>query len=407
MASPGFQPVWLPDEIRQLWYYVHPQDGARIYQDGTRIPQSPRVLPQTPPARLPAQQQQPWTSPPTANSNFMLRGQNSTRSPDGASADATAGSSRGLHIGEPTTSPYQQQATRPQVPAVIPTVAEVNGIRTVTAQDPTSRVTTYMGTGPAERITDPALYGNGIRATRALYGTTGDEEQLFSAYRIRDHRFFCVGRVFLILWSEPAGETSTTIESVVPNDRSMSGISSGPHNEYIYSKVRRFVVIRPGHNYCSALPVMSYGHQGVGKPGVVKAEHGIIYTGSTPPEPSRSERPGRSEPGMRTSAIRVTPDERGTKLDSLSRIDYAKVHTIHHNIKVAPFGVVHPNSMEALDTQWRNVWLENIASGPGTSAPPSMVGRPRSQRTGSVGSSSAHVRNMSTEVIREEPEDGT
>ncbi|TKA44657.1 hypothetical protein B0A54_04607 [Friedmanniomyces endolithicus] len=197
-----------------------------------------------------------------------------------------------------------------------------------------------------------ALFGNN--------GNEGEQDPLFSNFRIRRHDFFTLGRVFMILWSEPFGETTTNIGSVIQNDRSMPGLFLGRHGERVYSKVRKFVIIREGRDFCTALPVVTYGARGVSKFGVTKFEHGIIYTGSAVPEPLPAERPNRGERAMNATAIRVTPDAQGMKLDEMSRIDYAKVHTIEHNLKVAAVGVVHPASMEALITQFRSVWDQAI-----------------------------------------------
>lgn len=52
----------------------------------------------------------------------------------------------------------------------------------------------------------------------------------------------------MVLWAEPAGE---------PSDRTLvtAGVRSipGKHGERIFSKVRRFIVIRESEMYCSAL----------------------------------------------------------------------------------------------------------------------------------------------------------
>jgi hypothetical protein len=254
------------------------------------------------------------------------------------------------HVAQPRyTAPVEPKLTQSH-----------EGVQMVTLQDPVTRVTTQMGVGPAERITDPALYQDGIVARRALYATPGEEEKLYSNYKIRRHDFFKFGRVFLVLWSEPAGEAATQltqVNSVVANDRQSSGMSVGRMGEMVFSKVRRFVVIREGENYCSALPIVSYGNQGVGKKNVVKSEHGLIYTGIEVPVPLTCELPSRGEKGLRSRPIRVVTDEPGNKLDPMSRIDFAKVHTIHHNLKVAPYGNVHASSREALSSQFSSVWL--------------------------------------------------
>lgn len=229
----------------------------------------------------------------------------------------------------------------------------------IRAVNPKNKVQTLYQTGPSDEITDPDLFrtGRGKGAVRMLLrtGSEGDTEQLFSTFEIRTspRRFFTVGKVFMILWSEPAGSTLVTegVSARTP------GTTRGRYGEPVFSKVRRFVVIREAATYCSALPIATYGWQGVGKANVTKSEHAIIYTGKSPPAPMPSEEPVRGELGMRPDAIRVDPDDREDKLDPRSRIDFGKVHTIQHNIKVKSYGKVNDKSLQALIQQFQNCWL--------------------------------------------------
>ncbi|KAK1067316.1 hypothetical protein LTR12_008785 [Friedmanniomyces endolithicus] len=439
MAPPSNQPVWLRDDERRLRYYIHPQDGARVYENGTRVPRpnnEPREIPQAIPSRLPQAQPPSAASPPGNDGLFAFGGPNSRngpQSPRPSNRPLAAGPSTrnnpqnptpgheslaagmgGLQIGEPTTTPFHPgAATLESAGPTTPIFSQSDsGVSVVTAQNPTSRVTTNIGTGPPERIIDPYLYDQGVRARRAIYGNNGNEgeqEPLFSNFRIRRHDFFTLGRVFMILWSEPFGETTTNIGSVIQNDRNIPGLFRGRHGERVYSKVRKFVIIREGRDFCTALPVVTYGARGVSKFGVTKFEHGIIYTGSAVPEPLPAERPVRGERAMSATAIRVTPDAQGMRLDEMSRIDYAKVHTIEHNLKVAAVGVVHPASMEALITQFRSVWLDQATDRPNPNAAVrgAASGSIRSTipRTGSSGNSGSQSTRATTGgSIREEDE---
>ncbi|KAK5156872.1 hypothetical protein LTS14_004389 [Recurvomyces mirabilis] len=240
-----------------------------------------------------------------------------------------------------------------------------NGLRGTYSYNPATKVTSTVATEPVERITDPALLGRGIYAHRMLIGNPGEtEERLYSTFKLRESpdRFFKVGRVFLVLWAEPAGESKTLITKREQNDR---GMSTGNFGERVYSKVRRFVVIRAGKDYCSALPIATYGNKGVAKrSGVKKADHAIIYTGQTPPRPMESEAPQRGEQGMQPVAIRVVPDNPVDKLDPASRLDFGKIHTIQHNIKVRQLGMIHDNSIRALMQQFQRVWALQAAPPP-------------------------------------------
>ncbi|KAK5123695.1 hypothetical protein LTR85_002331 [Meristemomyces frigidus] len=383
MAQPG-TPSWVFDYAQHKYYYYDVQNDQLVYQDGQRSPR-PSHIPRTTFLSVAASsiptQAQPESPPHVAyihragrptdqgsgrqavSPNFAPRSpesiQGRQRVDSGNQSQDLATALGGLAVGTPA-SPSALQGYDPR--PVQARVYETNGMRFVSAVDRRNGVRMTMATGPAKRVTDPTLFDAGVRAHRMLVGHGAQqEEQLFSTFRMREQpqRFFIVGRVFLVLWTEPAGETATLITSREPNDRPARvdpGMTVGRFGERVYSKVRRFVVVRAGEKYCSALPVASYGGQGVGKSGVTKSEHAIIYTGAQAPEPLAKESPGRGEQPMRARPIRVVPDEPTGKLDGTSRIDFGKVHSIQHNIKVKPFGNVHPHSMDALLTQFANVW---------------------------------------------------
>lgn len=56
-----------------------------------------------------------------------------------------------------------------------------------------------------------------------------------------------VGRVFMMLWTEPAGYTGGG------GTKHGSHISTVWLNERAFSEIRRFVVVKDGHGSCSCL----------------------------------------------------------------------------------------------------------------------------------------------------------
>lgn len=86
------------------------------------------------------------------------------------------------------------------------------------------------------------------------------------------------------------------------------------------------------------------------KRGVIKSEHVIMYTGRVAPEPLEAERTTCTVDGLRVETVRAVGDSRGEALLHMSRLNLGKVYTIEHNIKVKSFGMVHENSMGALET---------------------------------------------------------
>jgi hypothetical protein len=87
---------------------------------------------------------------------------------------------------------------------------------------------------------------------------------------------------------------------------------------------------------------MTYGGQGTLKYGVHGADHGAIYS-------SRREGPQiLPGEGLSKEPIRVDVISSSDKLDPLSRINYTKLYTIEHNVKVFFFGRVAPRYEQTL-----------------------------------------------------------
>lgn len=149
-----------------------------------------------------------------------------------------------------------------------------------------------------------------------------------------------------MVWSEP-GYNSSEVAS--------SSWTENSYGQWIYTKPRRFIVVRADELSCFVVPITSYGDRGVGKPGTKKSDHCIVHTGEFAPDPLASEKPIPPEQGMQPFAVRIDPDEKTTKLDRKSRIDFANPRTVHFHNKVKSFGMVHPDSMHALTSQFQNV----------------------------------------------------
>ncbi|KAK3050779.1 hypothetical protein LTR09_008145 [Extremus antarcticus] len=366
-------PFYHQPSRQQYWYDI--QSDTLIFANGQRqrrpanVPRS-QLMNTTVPAIPPGFQYQ--GSPPT-HPSYTTSSQDSNALHEGFADLSIRGSthreqqpSRSQYAG--TQQPREDQQGLRQHPTG--TVAEkvyAQGHATIVERyNDGNEVRTLLKDVPSSSkkdITDPELYDQGVRAHVMLMktGDEGDEEKLFSTFKVRPQprRFFTLGKVFMVLWVEPAGESRTLITSWQP------GTTQGRYGEAVFSKVRRFVVIREGANYCSAVPIATYGHQGTGKPGVVKSEHAIIYTGRSAPRPLLSEEDlVRGEEPMRPEAIRVDPDEPEDKLDPRSRVDFGKVHTIQHNIKVRAYGKVNEKSLRALVNQFGNVWKATTTSTP-------------------------------------------
>ncbi|TKA51472.1 hypothetical protein B0A49_11857 [Cryomyces minteri] len=200
---------------------------------------------------------------------------------------------------------------------------------------------------PKEEITDPALLEHGVEAHVKLKETPGATEVLDPRYCIRrpGYAFYKIGKVFKVLWPELAGDVNDGVTIV--SDPRFS-------NEHFATKIRWFVVVHEGHDCCSCLPINTYNNRGVEKPGVLKNQHAVIYTGDTEPTIAPGDWPQQNEQGMRKS-IKVVARTRGTKLDAMSRVNFGKIYTIEHKVKVLDFGDVDPDFRYWLRYQWQDV----------------------------------------------------
>ncbi|KAK4502650.1 hypothetical protein PRZ48_006076 [Zasmidium cellare] len=82
----------------------------------------------------------------------------------------------------------------------------------------------------------------------------------------------------------------------------------------------------------------------------------VLYPGRQVPQPTPDELPRRGEGAMVPTAVRVDPDQPTEKLTPMSRINYGKVYTVEHNVKVKPLGTVSRDSLHALIYQFKAVW---------------------------------------------------
>jgi hypothetical protein len=101
-------------------------------------------------------------------------------------------------------------------------------------------------------------------------------------------------------------------------------------------------------------------HNGQGTTALRSQLEGVVFSGRTVPTLQHNEQ------GLQPVAIRIDLDDNATALHHTSRINYSKVYTIEHNVKVKPFGMVNRDHIRSLMDQFRTVFL----AGTGGSGPP-------------------------------------
>lgn len=102
-------------------------------------------------------------------------------------------------------------------------------------------------------------------------------ETIDPSYQVRNNDwkdFFRIGRVFSTLWTDSLGNNASKIDPTF--------VSEVKYGERVYSKIRRFIVVREGDRAVSCLPVTSYASAGIRKSGIRLNEHGFIYSRNKP-----------------------------------------------------------------------------------------------------------------------------
>jgi hypothetical protein len=177
-------------------------------------------------------------------------------------------------------------------------------------------------------------------------GTEGEFEPLDQRYRQRRDKaeYFIVGRLFAILWHENMGITNKRPGPDVQFTR------DNRFGEKIFSHIRRMIVVRQRYGYCWCVSINTYGGRGLVGKNRSDAEvqsHTIVYESTSRPAMFKEEQ------GLMTKesiAVDMVP---GHTLDKASRLNYAKVCTVEHNVKVMDIGMVSARSMPYLYAHWR------------------------------------------------------
>jgi len=156
------------------------------------------------------------------------------------------------------------------------------------------------------------------------------QEQLDARYRrvAQPSRatFFVLGRVFKMLWTEPAGQMNPG------KTRNSTHFSTVQYGETAFSEIRRFVVVRNKGEFSQCIPIQTYRGRGAAKPGVRMGDHGIIHTTVAAP----NQLPGEA---LTKYSIQVQSTE-GEYLELESRVNYGKAYAVEHNVKVLDVGMV-------------------------------------------------------------------
>jgi len=213
-----------------------------------------------------------------------------------------------------------------------------------------SEALAYPSTSTQQPPLHPTLLGDTAPPRTSRWSVTPsisatEDDTLDERYSKRDSRFFSRGRVFAVLWPETAGTPSNTHISQTGHR------SYGRFGQEIYSSIRRMVVIREGHGVCWCIPINTYGGQGLKRPSFNKDDidaHAIIHM----IDQQHTYLVGEPRSRKR-NPIAVKKARADQKLDPASRLNFARVHSVDHRVKVMDVGSVIPECLQDLEEYWK------------------------------------------------------
>jgi len=159
--------------------------------------------------------------------------------------------------------------------------------------------------------------------------------------KIKDgNKFFKVGKVFKIVWNEPAGD--------VDDDDVDSYFVTTKTGEKIYSKIRPFVVVRERHGCCICVPMTTHQGQGSMKPGIISEDYAAVYDNR---KPAPQYHDGEEAHLVKVPIPIVVEDTDG--LDPMSRINFGRIYTVEHNVRAMRVGRVPKAFIPLLKKYWK------------------------------------------------------
>ncbi|KFZ08885.1 hypothetical protein V502_09088 [Pseudogymnoascus sp. VKM F-4520 (FW-2644)] len=164
-------------------------------------------------------------------------------------------------------------------------------------------------------------------------------------------------QILKVVWTEPEGHSRSRQKEKA--NFQVTGPSK--YGERAYTSIRRFIIIKSYEGHSTCLPILTYGHRGTAKPGVKPDHHAIIYSRGRLSSMVSEEQELVNEP------IRIEMNSPRHTLDSMSRINYAKIYTVEHNVMVSFIGRVHADSFRTLKGDYlkiNHIFLHDDADDP-------------------------------------------
>jgi hypothetical protein len=135
----------------------------------------------------------------------------------------------------------------------------------------------------------------------------------------------------MTLWAAPKG--------VSRGDEQSTG------SEQAFLEIARFVMVKAKSSHSLCLRISTYGGQGTTNSGLNPAEHAAVVPEGGTVELHPAE-------NLVHGAIEVKIEGEDVGVDPMSRINFAKIYTIEHNIRVRNVGRVTAISLSEIETQF-------------------------------------------------------
>lgn len=170
-------------------------------------------------------------------------------------------------------------------------------------------------------------------------------EEMDPRYRVEHSVKFQPGEIFKVHWSEPQGAGNDYAPSVSGREEIQNKFGTK-----FFVGFRRFIVVASDLGHSTCVPILTYGGKGCKKKGVKPAKHGIIY------ERGHKARLLDKEPALGFPPVKVQMTEEGERLSKESRVNYSKLVTVEHNVKVFFIGSIVGDDWELVQDAVNQCW---------------------------------------------------
>lgn len=114
------------------------------------------------------------------------------------------------------------------------------------------------------------------------------------------------------------------------------------------------LIIAVEHVTDSISPILTYGGKACKKKGVKAHKHGIIYA------LGHRAKPLENEPKLGFPPTRMRIEAEGEKLSKESRVNYSKLVTIEHNVKVFFIGHIISEDLDLVSEAVNKCWEDKV-----------------------------------------------